>query len=186
MKLSEAKIKQNATKFFETAEKFKVINDDLTIKLGIKFVDAPSVTKTDMGNAFAGGLIKHILTVTKYMVSLNNVLPDAMKLKEESLFKISLLHQIGKYDMYTPFKDDWHIKKGWMYDFKEQDASMRVGARSLKMAMDSGINFTDQEYVAILNWDSDESDKQARYHNSLLGDLLKSANMLATQESLYK
>ena len=184
MSLSEAKIKQNGVKFFETAEKHGVINDELIKLLGVELIDAPAVTKTDMGHAFPGGLIKHILTVTKYMVSLNAILPEAMRLTDESLFKLSLLHQIGKTNMFVAFKDDWHIKKGWMYDFKNQDVSMRVGARSLKMAMDCGIKFTDAEYVAILNWDSDESDKQARYHNSLLGDLLKASNMLATQEAL--
>jgi hypothetical protein len=55
---------------------------------------------------------------------------------------------------------------------------MRVSERSIFYATSNGITFTEEEYGAILMFDKTD-DKMAEYHNSLLGDLLKMANLFA-------
>jgi hypothetical protein len=46
-----------------------------------------------------------------------------------------------------------------------------------------GVKLTDEEISAIVNFDKTDDDLQAKYHNSLLGDVIKMANTLAIKES---
>ena len=69
-----------------------------------------------------------------------------------------------------------------MYDFRNEQVSMRIGERSVFYALSNGIKLTEAEYAAIINHDKDDSDKQAKYHNSVLGELLKFANIMAIKE----
>ena len=55
---------------------------------------------------------------------------------------------------------------------------MRVSERSVFYATSHGINLTEEEYIAILNFDKVD-DKMAEYHNTMLGDLLKMGATLA-------
>ncbi len=51
--------------------------------------------------------------------------------------------------------------------------------------MSHGISFTEEEYTAILNLDKSD-DKMAEYHNSMLGDLLKTAAIFAIKHEKNK
>ena len=183
MSLKKEQITKNVTKYFKTAQEYGFMNDDLTNFLGQDFIKAPASTMKDLHNAFEGGLIDHLLRVTKYAVSLNDsVLPDDQKIDKKSLVKVGLLHQIGKAHLYTPCTSEWHIKnQGKMYDFADV-VSMRVGERSAFYVLTHGIKLTEEEYQAIINYDKDESDKQAKYHTNTLGEILKIANQLAIME----
>ena len=183
--LTEDKIKKNATKFYSTGEKYKCLTPELIDELGVKIVDAPASTRTDMNNAFPGGLIDHILKVTKYCVSLNEVLPKPQQLETESIIKVALLHQIGKVNLYKKLESPWHNERGMMYEFNDELISMKVGERSAFISMAFGVKLTEMEYQAIINFDKDDDDKQAKFHNSVLGDILKSANMLAISEEKF-
>ena len=59
---------------------------------------------------------------------------------------------------------------------------MRVGERSVLYAVQHGITLTDEEYAAILNFDKTD-DKMVEYHNTTLGDLLKTASLFATKQA---
>jgi len=176
--LSTDKIVKNTTKYFETATANDSMNEQLMEFLGNDFIQAPASTHKNLNNAFEGGLVFHLLTVTKYAVIFNKALPEEDQVPPQSLIKVCLLHQIGKFDMYKPCESDWHIKQGKMYDFKNETTSMRVGEKSLYLAMQYGIKFTNDEAAAIRNYDKLE-DKMATYHNSMLGELLKTANIFA-------
>ena len=183
--LSTDKIKKNANKFFSTGEKYSCLTPQLLDKLGVEIVESPASTRTDLNNAFEGGLIDHILRVTKYCVSLNDILPEPQKLSLESLIKVSILHQIGKVGLYKKLESPWHNERGIMYEFNNDLLSMKVGERSAFLALSYGVNLTDVEYQAIVNFDKDDDDKQAKFHTSLLGDILKAANMLAINEEKF-
>lgn len=177
--LSTDKILKNTTKYFETATANNSMNEQLMEFLGEDFIKAPASTLKSLHNAFEGGLIFHLLTTTKYAVIFNDALPKEDQVDKTSLIKVCLLHQIGKFDMYKLCESDWHIKnQGKMYDFKNESTSMRVGEKSLYIAMQHGIKFTPDEAAAILNYDKTD-DKMATYHNTMLGDLLKTANLFA-------
>ena len=183
--LTEQKILKNTEKYFKTAETHGFMNDNLIDFLGEGFIGAPASTATNLHNAYEGGLIAHLLLTAKYAVSINNVLPDIMKVELPSLLKVCLLHQIGKAKLYKPFNSDWHNKRGIMYEFNNDLVSMSVGERSAIYALSNGIELSEDEYQAIINHDKDDSDKQAKWHSSTLGVILKQANELAIIEEKF-
>jgi hypothetical protein len=182
--IKQEQIVKNTKKYFQTAQEQGFMTEELMAFLGENFIKAPASTMSDLHNAFEGGLIDHLLRVTKYAVSINEtILPENLKLQKKDIIKVCFLHQIGKAHLYIPCTSEWHIKnQGKMYDFNDSLTSMRVGERSAHYALNNGVTLTEEEYQAIINFDKDDNDKQAKYHNSLLGDLLKMANQLAITE----
>lgn len=183
MALDQTKIVANTKKYFETATKYGFMNDELTAFLGEDFIKAPATSMADYHNAFEGGLIDHLLRVANYAVRINNSLPEEEKVDQVSLLKVCLLHGIGKARLYTPCTSEWHRKnQGKMYEFNEDIVSMRVGERSCYYALSHGITLTEEEYVAIVNFDKVD-DKMSDYHNSMVGELLKMGSVLAIKHS---
>jgi hypothetical protein len=181
MSLDQKKILTNAKKYFETATKYGFMNDELTAFLGEEFIKAPASTMESLHNAFEGGLIEHLLRVAFYAVKFNDALPEDKKVDQASLLRVCLLHQIGKAHLYKPCESEWHRKnQGKMYEFNNNLVSMRVSERSVYYALSHGIQFTEEEYSAILMSDKMD-DKMAEYHNSILGELLKMANIFAVK-----
>jgi len=183
MGLTKEKIIANTKKYFDTATKLDFMTDELMGYLGENFIGAPASTMENLHNAFEGGLIDHLLTVASYAVKFNNALPEDEKVNLNSLLKVCLLHQIGKANLYTPCTSDWHRKnQGKMYEFNVDLVSMKVSDRSIYYALSHGIKFTEEEYVAMVNYDSDSDytiDKIAKYHNSRLGEILIFSNKMA-------
>ena len=179
MSLEQGKIVANTKKYFATATKLGFMNDEFMNFLGEAFIKAPATTMTSLHNAFEGGLIDHLLNVTKYAVLINDSLPEDEQVDKNSLVKICLLHQIGKTNLYKECTSDWHRKnQGKMYEFNEDLVSMRVSERSVYYVLSHGIKLTDEEFAAILNFDKVD-DKMVEYHNTMLGDLLKMGATLA-------
>lgn len=179
MTLTKENIVANTKKYFETATKLGFMNESLMGFLGEAFIKAPASSMLDFHNAFEGGLIEHLLKVASYAVKINNSLPETERVNQDSLLKVCLLHQIGKANLYTPCTSDWHRKnQGKMYEFNEELTSMRVGERSIYYAISHGITFTEEEFTAIINFDKND-DKMSEYHNSMVGDLLKTGSLFA-------
>lgn len=186
MSLTKDKITKNAKKYFDTGNKYGFMTDKLMEFLGADFIGAPASTRTSMHNAYEGGLIEHLLKVTKYAVSLKDIVPNGDSIELKSLIKVCCLHQIGKAKLYKAHTSDWHIRKGIMYDFNDELVSMRVGERSAYYAITNGVKFTEEEYQAIVNYDKDGDDKQAKWHTNTLGVILRQANELAILEAKSK
>lgn len=179
MSLEQDKIVINAKKYFTTAQKHDFMPNELITFLGEDFIKAPASSIKEYHNAFEGGLIDHLLKVASYAIKINNSLPDDEKVDQGSLLKVCLLHQIGKAKLYVPCTSDWHRKnQGKMYEFNNDLTSMRVSERSIYYAVSHGVKFTEDEYVAILNFDKTD-DKMSEFHNSMLGELLKMGSILA-------
>lgn len=174
---------KNYTKFISTGDKYNFLTEELKQFLGTDIITAPASTLTSLHNAFEGGLIAHTLLVTKYALSINGILPETLKVNQESLIKICCLHQIGKVKLYIPETSDWHIKNmGRTYNFNQELVSMRVGERSAYYALSNGVNLTEDEYSSIIGFDKDEDDKMNKWHATMLGTILKQANELAIKE----
>jgi hypothetical protein len=182
--IKQEQIVKNTKKYFQTAQEQGFMTEELMNFLGGSFISAPASTMADLHNAFEGGLIDHLLRVTKYAVSLNeSILPESLKIPKKDIIKVCFLHQIGKAHLYVPCTSEWHIKnQGKMYEFNNDLVSMRVGERSAYYAISNGVSLTQEEYQAILNFDKDTDDLQSKYHTSILGNLLKMANELAIME----
>jgi hypothetical protein len=183
MGLSKEQITKNYAKFCATGDKYGFLPEELKQLLGVDIISAPASTMTSLHNAFEGGLIAHILLVTKYAVSINSILPDILKVNQDSLIKVCCLHQLGKVKLYTPETSEWHkTNQGKMYKFNESLTSMRVGERSGYYALSTGVKLTDEEYQAIINFDKEDEDKMAKWHSTMLATILKQANDLAIKE----
>jgi hypothetical protein len=186
MVLEQERIVANTKKYFDTATKLGFMNEGLMTFLGEEFIKAPASSMVDFHNAFEGGLIEHLLNVAKYAVLINKSLPEDEQVEQSSLVKVCLLHQIGKAKLYKPCESEWHRKnQGKMYEFNDGLTSMRVGERSIYYATSNGISLTDEEYVAILNFDKTD-DKMSEYHNSMVGELLKMGSVLAIKSEQRK
>lgn len=184
--LKKEQIVKNTKKYFQTATDLEIMNDELTNFLGEDFVKAPASTMKNLHNAFEGGLIDHLLNVTKYAVNINNSLPEDEKVDQKSLIRVCLLHQIGKAKLYKPCESEWHrTNQGKMYEFNNDLVSMRVCERSLYYVLTHGIKLTEEEYSAIIMFDKND-DKMAEYHNSTIGDILKSASIFAIKNEKKK
>lgn len=186
MALTQDKILKNTEKYFKTGEKYKFMNEELMNFLGQDFIKAPASTLKSLHNAFEGGLVDHTLRVTSFAVKLNDVLPETMRVPIESLIKVSCLHQIGKAKLYKENTSQWHKdNQGKMYEFNDKMVSMSVGERSAHYALSYGIKLNEEEFQAIVNFAKDSTDKQAKYHSSTLGVLLRQAIELAIMEEQF-
>lgn len=186
MALTEEKIIANANKFFKTGETYGFMNNELMEMLGTSFVGAPASTASNLHNAFEGGLIDHILRVTKYAVSLNDTLPELIRVDKKSLVKVCCLHQIGKAKLFKSNDSKWHNDRGIMYDFNDKMISMSVGERSAHYALSYGVELTEEEFQAIVNHAKDSTDKQAKWHSSHLAVILRQSIELAILEEQAK
>lgn len=183
MGLTQEKIAKNARKYFQTGEEYGFMPESLMTFLGKEFIGAPCSPKKDMNNAFDGGLIAHLLLVTRYAVTINDSIPEPLRVDKKSLVKVCCLHQIGKAKLFKPCESQWHRdNQGKFYEFDNNITPMKVGERSAYYALSHGVELNEAEYSAIVFHDKDDDDAQAKYHNSMLGDLLKIANTLAIHE----
>lgn len=182
MELKE-KILKNRDKFEKTLGANEIFTTTLTTFLGEDLYTAPASNMESMYNAYPGGLVDHILKVTKYAVMLNDTIPENMRVDKKSIIKVCFLHQIGKVFLYKFCESEWHRKNtGKMYDFNEDLVSMKVGERSAYYALSHGVYLTEEEYQAIVNYDKPEDDKQSKWYGTTLSTILKQANELSIME----
>lgn len=179
-------IQKNKTDFYSVVKAYKICDVNFVDTLAdMGLFESPASTMLNLHNAFPGGLVDHLLRVAKYAINMNDMLPNTLQQKKESLIRVSLLHSIGKVGLYTPCKSEWHIKnQGKMYEFNEKLTSMTVGERSIFYLISNGFGneINDLEYQAILNHDKAQSDKMSEWHTSVLGELLKIAIKLSIIE----
>lgn len=180
--LTKEQVQKKSKKYYEAGKKYGALNDELIKFLGVNIVHAPATPKDDMHNAFEGGLIDHMLKVSKYIVNINECLPKNLKENTDELVKVSLLHQIGKTFLFKKQNDGWRISNlGENYTYNNEIVELKVGERSAYYALKFGIDLSEKEYQAIINYDK-EFDKQAKYFSESMTKLLKQANELAIIE----
>jgi hypothetical protein len=186
MSLKE-KILKNKEKFNKTNETYNILPENLLEFLGEDLYSAPASNMESMYNSFPGGLIDYILSVTKYGINLNDILPESQRVDKKSLIKVCFLHQLGKVKLYKFCESEWHRKnQGKMYDFNEELVSMKVGERSAYYSLRYGVELSDEEYQSILNYDKTDDDKQSKWYGSTLSTILRLANELAIIECKKK
>lgn len=177
--MTQEQIVKNAKKYFDTATKLGFMTDELIACLGEEFIKAPASPMNTHNNSFEGGLIEHLLKVTKYAVCINDSLPEDERVNKDSLVKVCLLHQIGKAKLFQINTSEWHVKnQGKNYVYSNDLTPMKVGERSVFYALSNGVKLTDEEFSAILLFDKVD-DGMANFHNTMLGDLLKMGSVLA-------
>jgi len=137
-----------------------------------------------MYGCYPGGLVEHVLNVCKYSVLLNDLLPESIRTKKESIVKSVFLAQIGKTFLFKPNDSDWHIKTlGKMYDYRDNElVVMTVGERSAFYALKYGVILTDEEYQAIVNSDKEGTERSVRWVSKPLSHIIKLGFEMAVLE----
>jgi hypothetical protein len=144
------------------------------------FFIAPASTHESHYNSYPGGLVEHILNVGKYSAKILDVFNELSSNKEilpskESVIKVSLLHDLGKANLFLQNPSAWHVKNlGANYVYNESLVSMSVGERSVYyLTKNSDIDLSEDEYQAIINHDKPPSDKQSEFFSTPLTNILK-------------
>jgi len=183
LKEKKEKIEKNVKKFLDTSFKYDILTEELRDFLGEDIMTAPASTMTSLHNAYPGGLIDHILKTTKYAIGINETLPGPLGVEKNSLIKVCFLHQIGKTFLYIFNESEWHRKnQGKIYEYNKELVSLKIGERSAFYALKYGVELTDEEYQAIINYDKSDDDKQSKWYGCTLSTILKQANELAIIE----
>ena len=129
--------------------------------------------------AYDGALLRLSIKIAEYAVKLNDILPEDQRVQNSSIYKVALLHHIAKAVMYTKNTNDWEVKnRGILYKFNNNnDISLRCGERSILLAMNSGVKFSDDEFEAMRVIDKiNEGDNTVRWYGSTLSMLIRQAN----------
>jgi len=177
------KILKNKETFLDKNDTYKIFTSELLEFLGEDLITAPASTLTSLHNAFPGGLVDHILKTTKYAIGINKTLPENLQVDKNSLIKVCFLHQIGKTFLYVWNESEWHRKnQGKIYEYNEELVSLKIGERSAYYSLKYGVELTDEEYQAIINYDKSDDDKQSKWYGCALSTILKQANELAIIE----
>lgn len=176
--LTEETIEKNAAKYFKTGEKRGFMTDEFIEKYGEVLVEAP-YSKTDEGpNCFDGGLLDHVVKMTKHALDIHANLSEDKKVDEESLIKVCLLHQIGKANMFVKNDSKWHLDRGINYEFNDETVSLPVATKSLEIANECGIQLSTTEHQAIALYGSEFGNRDFTHESIRIGAIVKAANIL--------
>jgi hypothetical protein len=181
------KLEKNKKKFFDVNSEYKIFTSELEEFLGESFYVSPASPSTDLYGCYPGGLLDHLIKVCKYSLLINDLLPEKIKVKKEKIIKVVFLSQIGKVFLFVENPSEWHrVNQGkpYVYDSKNKTA-LRTGERSVFYATKHGVKLEEDEYQAIINVDKDTDDKMAKWHSSIIGQILRQGFELAIIEEKY-
>jgi len=180
--LTEEKINFNFVTFVKRLKKYNIYTEKMEKddEFNSLLKNATAFLTADTNLAYDGSLIEHIINITSNAISLNNVLLDKVKVDQDSLVKVCLLHQISKALTYTKNDVEWEIGKGKLYKYAENLPAIRCGEFSVYLVMKYGVELTLEEFESILAIDKKDDD-QKKYHKSVLTMLLEKANDLAVK-----
>lgn len=141
---------------------------------------SPAGMNVDTGNACSGGLVMHCNMVLALARTIAKKISGTFTIDDSSLVKVCLLHQIAKTEMFVANDDSWGLKKGFLYKFADTEGLLKVGERSICMAMNAGVKFTPIEFEAmrVLDKEGDELKNQKHLLN-ILSLIVLQANDLA-------
>lgn len=175
------KIQERKELFLDIVKKYDVCTPELLEFLEKSgFYVAPASTMTSLHNAFDGGLVDHVIILTRRLLVINEAnakLDPNHRVDPKSVARVGLLHAIGRSNLYVPNPSEWHRKNlGKMYEFNDKLTSMSVGERSIYYiaTYGGGMKLTEEEHQAILHAEKDDNtDMAVKWHSSMLSDLLR-------------
>lgn len=127
------------------------------------------------GLAYDGSLVNGSIELTSLALKINRVLPQEKQLNEESIKKVCLLQHISKAIKITPNKSG---KGNDKFCYNDSCTRLKTGEYSALIAMRCGIEFTDEEFEAMVSIDVSDDDKQAKFFSLPLSVVVRQANEL--------
>ena len=145
-----------------------------------QLINATYACSNENGVAYDGSLLHIVLrTLTPYAIKINSSLPANIQVEQNSIVKVCLLSHLSKCQMFIPNDNEWEKdKRGIMYKYAPYSSALKMGARSIILAQSLGINFTQEEFEAMMIIDKDDTDIQSKFHSSPLALIVKQANEL--------
>ena len=142
-------------------------------------MNATYANTENTGLAYDGSFTETVIALTVYAIKINDLLPEEKQVSKESIAKVALLSQSGKVLLFKPQTNDWRRKNlGENYTYAELDGAIRVGERSILIAMNSGVKFTEFEFEAmrIMDKQNENADNYSKYFSGTLSMVIKQAN----------
>ena len=160
MKIAEEAINETANKIVSLIE--MVVKSDRKEKILQMMEDlkdlyflAPASSKEQYHYCFPGGLAIHSLNVYKNLRKLNKAFD--FNFTEEEMLISALFHDLGKAcatnckdPHYIPSTEEWKLKRGEVYEYKNDDVHFPNHQRSMFILQKYGIPLSSSEYQAIL------------------------------------
>lgn len=190
--MTESEKQKNYNAYIKAFAKCGVNASKLLDTYGEQLKNATMSARADSGVAFDGSLINCVLNyLTPIACQIADMgrrvkntegevvtVPFFQKVDKSSIIKVCLLQHISKILQLEPNDVQWEIeKRGMLYKYKETN-SMKTGLRSMWMATQCGISFTEDEAEAICVIDNKLEDEKIRYHASTLAAIIMKANEL--------
>jgi hypothetical protein len=123
-----------------------------------KILTAPASSHSTRHNCFPGGYVDHVNRVVKCALTLYDTWcslgSNTSNYTREELVFAAINHDLGKIgslteDYYIPNDSDWHVKRGQIYKINGKLNFMKVPDRSIFLLQEHGIEFSENEYLAI-------------------------------------
>lgn len=144
-----------------------------------KVAEAPFFNLDESGVAYEGAFSRSVIRLIKIAYNINDTLPEHLRVDERSINKVCLLSHIAKVQLYLPNDNNWEVtNRGMVYKFNNGlKGALRVGERSLLIAMNEGVKFTEDEFEAMRIMDKDGADDNySKYFSSPLSMVIRHAN----------
>lgn len=184
--MSENSIKKN----FETYKNglIKLLGEDVAIAIiealggEEKIANATYSNLENSGSSFNGSFVKNVIRLAKYANSINDILPENNKADKNSINKVCLLSQISKVILFEENDNNWEIvNRGINYKYAQLNGALRVGERSILIAMNAGVKFNEFEFEAMRILDkTGEDDNYTKYFSSSLSTVVRQASEIIT------
>ena len=171
-------LKQKNFNLFLT--KLRNIGIDLTNideNLASKIANATFAINAENNCAYDGSMLHIVLrTLTPFALKINELLPENIRVDNNSIIKVCLLSHISKSEMFVKNDNQWEIeKRGIHYKYSPTNVALKMGARSILMSQNLGINFSNEEFEAMMILDRDDNDLQAKFYSNPLSIIIKAS-----------
>ena len=176
MLTEEQKIK-NFNLFIKKLNDVGVQTDLIESNLKDKVTAGSYSLTNEYNSAYEGSLLNVILRIfTPYALRINEILPEQLKVNQNTLIKVCLLHQLSKCEMFILNDNTWEVeKRGMVFKYAPYDYAFKMGMRSLILAQENGVTFSTEEIEAMTILDRDPNDEQVRFHANILSLIIKQA-----------
>ena len=185
--ISEELKKKNFNLFLTKLKNIGVDLTNIDEELTSKIINATFAINAENNCAYDGSMLHIVLrTLTPLAIKINELLPENIRVDNNSIIKVCLLSHISKSEMFIKNDNQWEIeKRGIHYKYSPTNVALKMGARSILMAQNLGVSFSNEEFEAMLILDRDDNDLQAKFYSSPLSIIIKKANELTFLQNRF-
>lgn len=186
--INEELKEKNYTIFLKKLGDLDINTEVLESKYGEQLKNGTYSISKEHGLAYEGSLLNVVLRkLTPFALKTNDILPEGVKVEDtKKIVKVCLLQHLAKVLMFVKNENEWEVSKlGKVFTYAPTKMAMRLGVRSVALAMSLGINLDEEEIEAITIIDK-EGDDDIKYYARPLATVVRIANELVTTDSIFE